>query len=156
MYIRLAKEQDIDDILKLLVQVNNVHSINRPDLFLKDKTKYTAIELQELLKNKEKPIFVAVDEKEKVLGYSFCVIQSHIEENNYPDIKTLYIDDICVDENCRQAHVGTKLYDYVKNYAKENGFYNITLNVWDKNDAAIAFYKKCGFHIQKYGMEVII
>ncbi|MGN0494867.1 MAG: GNAT family N-acetyltransferase [Lachnospiraceae bacterium] len=156
MKIRRVKEEDADGVLKLLVQVNNVHSKNRPDLFIKDKTKYTRDELLVLMKDDNCPIFVAVDEMEQVLGYAFCVYQSHVEDNNFPDIVTMYIDDICVDENCRGRHVGTALYEYVKTYAKENGCYNVTLNVWDKNDAAMAFYEKCGFHIQKYGMEVIL
>ena len=156
MMIRKAIDADAQGILRLLVQVNNVHSKNRPDLFIKDKTKYTKEELLQLIKHDNSPIFVAIDEENNVLGYAFCVFQSHVEDNNFPDIVTLYIDDICVDENCRGKHVGTALYEYVKAYAKETGCYNVTLNVWDKNDAAIAFYEKCGFHIQKYGMEVIL
>lgn len=156
MNIRHIKKEDADGVLKLLVQVNNVHNKNRPDLFMKDKTKYTKDELLALMKDSNASIFVAVDENEKVLGYAFCVYQSHIEDNNFPDIVTLYIDDICVDENCRGQHVGTALYEYVKAYAKEKGCYNVTLNVWDKNESAMAFYKKCGFQIQKYGMEVIL
>lgn len=156
MNIRRVKEADADGVLQLLVQVNNVHSKNRPDLFIKDKTKYTKEELLSLMKDEKRPIFVATDDTNQVLGYAFCVYQSHVEDNNFPDIVTMYIDDICVDENCRGKHVGTALYEYVKTYARENGCYNVTLNVWDKNDAALAFYKKCGFHIQKYGMEVIL
>lgn len=156
MNIRKAMEKDSDGILKLLVQVNNVHSLNRPDLFLYDKTKYTKEELLALLSDEQTPIFVSVDEEERVLGYAFCVFQSHVEDNNFPDIVTLYIDDICVDSECRGKHIGTGLYEYVKQFAREQGCYNVTLNVWDKNDAAMAFYKKCGFHIQKYGMEVIL
>lgn len=156
MIIRNAKEKDADRILELLVQVNNVHSDNRPDLFLRDKTKYTKDELLAIISDDSKPIFVGVDDNDRVLGYAFCVFQSHIEDNNFPDIVTLYIDDICVDEKERGKHVAGQIYDYVKNFAKEQGCYNVTLNVWDKNDAAITFYKKCGFKIQKYGMEVIL
>lgn len=156
MIIRNAKEKDADRILELLVQVNNVHSDNRPDLFLRDKTKYTKDELLAIIKDDSKPIFVGVDDNDRVLGYAFCVFQSHIEDNNFPDIVTLYIDDICVDEKERGKHVASQIYDYVKNFAKEQGCYNVTLNVWDKNDAAIAFYNKCGFKLQKYGMEVIL
>ena len=156
MIIRNAMEQDANGILDLLVQVNNVHSDNRPDLFLRDKTKYTKDELLAIIKDDSKPIFVGVDDNDRVLGYAFCVFQSHIEDNNFPDIVTLYIDDICVDEKERGKHVASQIYDYVKNFAKEQGCYNVTLNVWDKNDAAIAFYNKCGFKLQKYGMEVIL
>ena len=72
------------------------------------------------------------------------------------DIKTLYIDDLCVDENCRGNHVGTKLYNYVINYAKENNYYNVTLNVWAANTNALAFYQKIGLQVQKIGMEKIL
>lgn len=154
--IRKAMEKDASRILELLVQVNNVHSKTRPDLFLKDKTKYTKEELIEIIKDDSKPIFVSTNDEDIVEGYAFCVFQSHIEDNNFPDIVTLYIDDICVDEKCRGRHIATKLYEHVQNFAKEEGCYNITLNVWDKNDSAQAFYDKCGFKIQKYGMEVIL
>ena len=155
MEIRRAGIKDADEILRLLVQVNNVHSKNRPDLFLKDKTKYTKEELMDIIKDDSKPIFVAV-EGEVLKGYSFGVFQSHVEDNNFPDIVTYYIDDICVDEACRGENVGSALYEYVKEFARSKGCYNITLNVWEDNTPAQEFYKNCGFHIQKYGMEVIL
>lgn len=156
MTIRFAQSVDIEGILSLLRQVNNVHEANRPDLFIKDKTKYAAEELAAILDNREnRPIFVAVDENESVLGYAFCVFESH-GKNNLHDFLTLYIDDICVEETARGRHIGTALYEYVRDFAKKSGCYNLTLNVWDKNDAARAFYETCGFHIQKYGMEQIL
>ena len=72
------------------------------------------------------------------------------------DIRTLYIDDICVDENARGKHVGTDLYNYVLDFAGKNDFYNITLNVWECNPVALEFYKKMGLVPQKYGMEKIL
>lgn len=157
MNIRYAQERDAEQILNLLVQVNNVHHENRPDLFIKDRTKYTREELLKIIADREHlPIFVGVDDDEQVLGYAFCVFQPHAGDNNFPDITTLYIDDICVDENERGKHVASQIYEHVKQFAKETGCYNVTLNVWDKNDAAMAFYQKCGFQIQKYGMEVIL
>ena len=70
--------------------------------------------------------------------------------------RTAYMDDLCVDENSRGKHIGTKLYDYVTNYAKEIGCYNITLNVWSLNESAMKFYEKCGMKPQKIGMETIL
>ena len=72
------------------------------------------------------------------------------------DIKTLYIDDICVDENARGKHVGKALYEYVHDYAQSIGCNNITLNVWDGNDAALNFYRNMGMKVQKTTMEVIL
>ena len=69
---------------------------------------------------------------------------------------TLYIDDICVDEATRGKHIGKALYEYVRDYAKSIGCYNITLNVWEGNDAAYSFYKHMGMQVQKTGMETIL
>lgn len=156
MNIRRAEAKDADGIMELLMQVNNVHSKDRPDLFIKDKTKYTRDELLDIIKDDTRPIFVASDEEAHIKGYAFGVFQSHVEDNNFPDIVTFYIDDICVDEKCRGEHVGTEIYNYVKEYAKSKKCYNITLNVWEHNDAAKKFYENCGFKIQKYGLEVIL
>ena len=72
------------------------------------------------------------------------------------DVKTLYIDDLCVDENERGKHIGKTLYDFVVSYAKKNGYYNVTLNVWADNKKAVGFYEKIGLKVQKIGMEKIL
>ena len=41
-------------------------------------------------------------------------------------------------------------------FAKENGCYNVTLNVWAGNDSALKFYQHQGLTMQKYGMEFIL
>lgn len=156
MQIRRAKEQDIEGIDRLLCQVLMVHHKGRPDLFKGDTKKYTDEEMSEIIKDDARPIFVGVDGKEKVLGYAFCVFQEHKGDNILTDIKTLYIDDLCVDEGCRGQHVGKNLYEYVLNFAKEAGCYNVTLNVWSCNPGALAFYEKCGLVPQKIGMEKVL
>ena len=72
------------------------------------------------------------------------------------DVKTLYIDDICVDEKARGKGVGTALYTHVREYAKACGFYNITLNTWTCNPGACAFYEAMGLKPQKISMEEIL
>ena len=133
-----------------------VHHNGRPDLFKANVTKYTDEELTEIIKDETKPIFVAVDENEDVLGYCFCIHQQYLNNNILTDIKTLYIDDLCVNEINRGQHIGTALYEYVVQWAKENHYYNITLNVWSLNESAIKFYQKLGLLPQKIGMEKIL
>ena len=156
MYIRRAKETDMPGINNLLRQVLMVHHNGRPDLFKANAKKYTDEQLAELIKDDTKPIFVCVDEEETVLGYAFCVWQQHINNEILTDIKTLYIDDLCVDEARRGQHIGKRLYEYVLAYAKENNFYNVTLNVWSLNESAMKFYEACGLVPQKVGMEHIL
>lgn len=156
MKIRRAQEKDKDAINHLLCQVLTIHHTGRPDLFKKDTKKYTDAELSELINNDTKPIFVSVDEQEQVLGYAFCVFQQHVDDNILTDIKTLYIDDLCVDSTKRGQHIGKELYEYVLRYAKEQGCYNVTLNVWACNESARCFYEHCGLAPQKIGMEKIL
>lgn len=156
MDIRRATKKDIDGVNHLLRQVLTVHHNGRPDLFKGDTTKYTNAQLSELFQDDSRPVFCAVDENENILGYAFCIFQQYIDNNILTDIKTLYIDDLCVDENVRGQHIGKQLYDYVVNYAKEQGCYNVTLNVWECNPGAKKFYEYCGLKPQKTGMEIIL
>lgn len=157
MEIRRAIKQDIPGVDRLLEQVCMVHHIGRPDLFQGNRNrKYTDFQLEEMLKDDRRPIFVAVDEGQEVLGYAFCILQEHVGDNVLTDIRTLYIDDLCVDETVRGNHIGSSLYQHVLGYAKEIGCYNVTLNVWTCNEPAMRFYEKCGMKAQKIGMETIL
>ncbi len=154
MEIRTAKETDIPQIETLLYQVQKIHSDKRPDLFTAGSKKYTAEELKELLRDKNRPIYVAV-ENGKILGYAFCIFQRY-ESHSLNKIKTLYIDDLCVSETVRGQQTGTKLYRFVLDIARQAGCHNVTLNVWALNEPAIKFYEKCGLQVQKIGMEQIL
>ena len=156
MQIRRAKITDIHGLNKLLMQVLMVHHNGRPDLFKPNAKKYTDDELINIINDDATPIFVGVDEKDEVQGYAFCRFIQHIDNNILTDIKTLYIDDLCVDEDKRGMHIGKQLYEYVLAFAKECGCYNVTLNVWSCNESAMKFYEKCGLVPQKVGMEVIL
>ena len=156
MEIKRADTRHLSGLNSLLLQVLTVHHNGRPDLFKGNTRKYTDEQLVEMLKDDSNPIFVAVDENEKVLGYAFCRFIQHLNDNILTDIKTLYIDDLCVDENCRSQHVGKQVYDFVVDFAKKSGCYNVTLNVWSLNEGAKKFYEKCGLVPQKIGMEKIL
>lgn len=153
--IRRALEKDIPKIGDLLSQVDMVHHKGRPDIFKIGK-KYSDEELKQLLVDKRYAILVAVDDSDEVMGYCFCIYQQHIENSVLTDIKTLYIDDLCVDESLRGRHVGKELYEAAVRLARDSGCYNLTLNVWSCNKAAYRFYESCGLVPQKVGMELIL
>lgn len=156
MNIRRAKKRDIETINKLLYQVLMVHHNGRPDLFKANTKKYTDEELCEIIRDDTRPIFVAENVDGNVTGYAFCVFQQHVNHNTLTDVKTLYIDDLCVDKNRRGQQIGRQLYEYVIAFAKKEGCYNVTLNVWSCNESAMRFYEKCGLVWQKVGMEKIL
>ena len=152
MEIRFAENRDIPGMIDLLQQVGEVHHQIRPDLFRSGAQKYDEVALEELLKDPARPILAAVEDG-KLLGYCFCVVK--VTENNpvLMDDKSLYIDDLCVDENCRGKHVGKVLYERACEYAREIGCRSITLNVWCGNDSAMRFYEKQGLKPRNNHME---
>lgn len=154
--IRRAEEKDVPRIMDLLAQVLMVHHEGRPDLFKAPATKYTEAQLAALLTDDSRPIFAWTDEKDVLQGYCFCILKQEKNDNILTDIKTLYIDDLCVDEACRGKGVGRALYDYVRDYARSIGCYNLTLNVWAANESALRFYRGLGMQTQKIGMETIL
>lgn len=155
MEIRRAEEKDLAGINSLLYQVLSVHHEGRPDIFFGGVKKYDDPEILEIIKNDRTPVFVAV-EGEKVLGYSFCIFQEVKDSHILRPIKTLYLDDLCVDSTCRGQNIGRALFEYTRNFAKESGCYNLTLNVWAFNERAIRFYENAGLKPQKTIMEEIL
>lgn len=154
--VRRAEARDIPAILRLLVQVNMVHHVGRPDLFKGPTTKYTADELAAILADDATPVFVCADGDGRVLGHGFCVLQQHLDSRLLTDARTLYIDDICVDEAARGQGVGRRLYDHILDFARQSGCYNVTLNVWTCNPGAMAFYEKLGMRPYRIGMEQVL
>lgn len=156
MMVRRAKKEDITRILELLIQVDMVHHEGRPDLFKGPATKYGADELEEIIKNDSTPVFVCVNEEGTVMGHAFCIHKQIKDDRVLTDVRTLYIDDICVDEAYRGHGVGRALYDHVIEYARTLDFYNVTLNVWSCNPGAVKFYEAMGLKPQKTGMEKLL
>lgn len=153
--IRRGELKDIPEINNLLAQVLLVHHEGRPDLFKEIGRKYTDEELGELIKKTEDPIFV-YEENGKVLGHCFCQTVIHEERPATYAYKSLYIDDLCIDESARGKHIGKALYEYTKAFAKENGYYNVTLHAWECNPKAVGFYRHLGMKIQQYTMEEVL
>lgn len=155
MQIRRAAEKDIPDIDHLLNEVNMVHHVIRPDLFNVNR-KYSDDQLVQMIHDDKKPIFAAVDEKDHLIGYCMTKFQQILGDSIRTEVKTLYIDDLCVDETVRGQHIGQRLYEYTKQFAKDEGCYNVTLRVWQGNDNAQKFYEKMGLKPQYTCLEQIL
>ena len=156
MQVRRACEKDLAGVHELLNQVLAVHAAGRPDIFRAGTRKYTDAELLALFEDDTHPVFVAVGDDGAVLGHAFCELQDYRQSNSWQPIMSLYIDDICVDEKSRGKHVGTALYQHVIDFARENGCHNVTLNVWECNPGARAFYDAMGMTPLKTCLEQVL
>lgn len=156
MRIRKAEEKDIPRIMELLGQVLEIHAEIRPDIFIPGTTKYTVTELAELLKQEDKPIYLAVNDEDVCRGYVFCQLKEQDFSTNMVQFKSLFIDDLCVDKDARGQHIGEYLFEYVKQEAKKMGCYEVSLNVWAGNTSAEHFYEKMGMKTKERQMEYIL
>ena len=184
--IRMAERRDINGIMELLKYIARHHHEGRPDIFLDGGSKYNAAELEAILNDADRPIFVAVETGENaatsaagaetgvagaetgaartdteaaagsVLGYCFCIVKRFSDHAVIKDYSSLYIDDFCVDPNKQKRGVGKLILNMAKEYAKQIGVYEIDLNVWEFNEGAIKFYERCGFVTQRRHMELIL
>ena len=153
MLIRQAQEKDIPQVAKLLYQVHDIHAKGRPDLFVAGERKYTDEDLKGIFQDEEnRPVFVA-EADGIVLGYAFCWFEVIEASRSRYGVKSLYIDDLCVDAGARGTGIGSALYDHVLAYASSHGCDNITLNVWELNESARRFYEKKGLLPLKTVME---
>ena len=150
--IRKATAKDLPAVNRLLRQVLALHHEGRPDLFRASGKKYTDPQLRAIFACPETPVFV-FEEDGEVLGYAFCALQQ-ADGNSILPIRTLYVDDVCVDRNARGKKVGTALFDHVRAYAEKQGCHNVTLHVWACNPGARAFYEAMGMAPQYTSMEL--
>jgi ribosomal protein S18 acetylase RimI-like enzyme len=150
--IRRAEERDLEDIARLLCQVENIHADGRPDLFRHGERKYNDAELREIVSDDTRPVFVATMEN-RVAGYVFCIHQNTDGSATLIPTRDLYVDDLCVDEDARGQGIGRSLYRFVESYARETSCDRITLNVWCLNDGAMRFYERIGLSPLKITME---
>ena len=152
--IRRANGGDLPGVISLLKQVLDIHYNIRPDLYKQGATKYSNEELLEIFADDGRPVFVY--DSDGIKGYAFCEMRDYSGHEGLKPIKSLYIDDLCVDKDCRGQHIGTELYRHVLDFAREKGCHNLTLNVWSCNPEAMRFYERCGLTPQKVCMEQII
>ena len=155
MTIRNAKNKDAKLIVSLLSQVLELHAEIRPDIFQTGTTKYTENEVEGLVNNENRRTYVAVDENDELIGFALCEVRN-INSHNMVARREMYIDDICVDGNARGQRIGSQLFEHVKQEAKKLGCYEITLNVWEGNDNAKAFYDKLNMKPKSTIMEFIL
>ena len=151
--IRKATSRDLPAINDLLREVLAVHHAGRPDLFRPEGKKYTDGELLAIFADPLTPVFV-YDRDGEVLGYIFCALQQQ-DSGSLQDVRTLYIDDLCVNPAYRGQQIGRALFGHAKAFARESGCHNLTLHVWECNPGARAFYEALGLKPQYTSMEML-
>lgn len=155
MKIRHAEARDVEAVGLLLQEISRIHHEGRPDLFRVGQ-KYDNDELLQVFADPQRVVLVAEADDGRVAGYAICILLDNHGGSAATGVKTLYLDDLCVDSSLRSHGIGAQLLEAAKSEARAHGCYNLTLNVWACNPQAHRFYERCGMQVQKYGMECLV
>ena len=142
--IEVPKVIDLDVIDKIAVQVHDCHVEWRPDIFEHTDCIIDEEELVRLIKNNG--IFF-IKKENKIVGY-VLLSSKEGKKNGYKFRKQLVIEAMGIDKEFRNQGIGTRLLEFVKKYAKENGFTELRLTVNEENENAIHLYEKVGFKVR--------
>lgn len=145
--IRLAENRDITALQNLLVQVCNHHYELYPDIFKKNGNKYTVEKIEQILLDIN--YFVLVAELDGVVkGMAISKIVDRPDLSQARATRTVFVEDLSVDEDCRHMGIGSELMRRVEEIATKQGAEQVELNCWYANTSAYEFYQGLGYQPQ--------
>lgn len=145
--IRPATLSDAGPIADLGAHVFTVtfgHSVepHELDAFLQES--YTKEAIASDINNPDKDVIVATNSDDEVQGFAYLTRGS--TEPCVENLeKTVELQRIYVDPNSHGAGVGKALEKTIENMAREQGYMNLWLGVWEENNRAKKAYEKWGY-----------
>ncbi len=155
MEIHFAQEKDLNRVNELRKQVNDLHVVGKPEVFKPGFCDELRNYIQTIFRDPEQRIVVA-EQDGKICGFA---VLHHIYKPENPfmyERDFLDIDEFCVDEAFRRQGVASAMVAFIKNWAKDQGYHRIELNMWEFNQDALAFYEQAGFVTVRRYMEMMI
>ena len=108
----------------------------------------TLLDIWRNLYKQKNSLSIVAMEKKKIIGYGFICVNQTVRGG-----KIAYIEDIICDNSYRKKGIGKSIMKQLFSFAKDNKCYKIVLQC-NKNN--ISFYKKCGYELHNYNMQITI
>ena len=147
--LELAVESDRETVNLLARQVHAMHVAWRPDIYEMPEALYPEERFREAVR--ERSLYVA-----RLGGVIVGYVSVKLRSYDWPGMvkrKVMYIDEIAVEESLRNQGIGTAMMEDVHALAEAFGCTDLQLGVYPQNDAAVAFYQKCGFTIRSIDVQ---
>ena len=147
--LELAQNADRCAVNDLARQIHAMHVAWRPDIYEMVDELYSFDRFADAIRSRS--LYVA-----KIGGLVVGYVTVKIRDYNWPGVvrrKVMLIDELCVEESCRNQGIGTQIVTDARALAKAFGCTDLQLGVYPQNDAAVAFYQKCGFTIRSIDMQ---
>ena len=147
--LELACEVDRPAVNAMAKQVHAMHVAWRPDLYEMIPELYPQERFCQAVE--EKQLYVA-KLSGTVVGYTLLLVRD-VAHPGTVKRRVMRIDEICVEESCRGQGIGREMMTDIRALARAFGCRDLQLCVYPQNDAAVAFYQKCGFTIRSIDMQ---
>ena len=148
--LELARESDWERVRLLSVQLHDLHVTWRPDIYFHCDEPYPKVRFLEDIRNRM--VYVAKIEN-AVVGYVILSVKGK-EGPGCISQRALLLESICVDESVRGHGIGSEIVTDVRALAKVFGCTSLILGVHPENEAALAFYQKCGFSLRTLNLQM--
>ncbi|MBQ8834627.1 MAG: GNAT family N-acetyltransferase [Oscillospiraceae bacterium] len=147
--LELARPSDREAVNALAMEVHALHVVWRPDIYVMPEELYPEERFQAETQNRNLYVARLAD---TVVGYVLLKIRNY-DMPGHVKRRVMIIDEICVEETCRNQGIGKEMMADVRALAKAFGCTDMQLGVYPQNDDAVAFYQKCGFTIRSIDMQ---
>ena len=147
--LELARLCDRETVNGMAREVHAMHVAWRPDIYEDYRELYSEERFAQCIR--DRALYVA-----RIGGLIAGYVNLRIRDTHLPGLvsrKVMLVDEFCVEEAVRGQGIGTEMMTEVRILANAFGCTDLQLNVYPQNDAAVAFYQKCGFMIQSISMQ---
>ena len=148
--LELAREADWEAIHRLSLQVHNLHTGWRPDIYCNCDEPYPREAFLEDIARRQ--VYVA-KLGDAVIGYALFSL-SREEHAGLTPKKVMTLYTICVEESFRRQGFGRSMAADIRALARAFRCQEIRLCIHPENDGAVAFCQKCGFMIRAIQMDM--
>lgn len=143
--IREASITDYNVLSEIFSELDELHRINHPELYVKpDNIPRTPEYISELINNEDMALFVAETDS-KVIGLAECRILASSDFPIFKKRKWVQLDSLAVKAEYKNCHAGSLLLKRVIEWSRQKKINRIELNVFAFNEGAVKFYSNKGF-----------
>ena len=151
--IRKAKIEDAIAIEALYTELEKDAVMYQSEHFVLSPAGARSRQLEEILKNENQVILVAVDESDVVIGFAHVVFMGVKAFSCLKPQTNIYLQDLVVSGDYRNRGIGTLLLNEAKKYGTEKGADFFRTQVFPMNKAGLRFYERNGFSIKMITIE---
>ena len=152
MNIRTAEESDLEELCRLMAQVDLLHRQKLPHIFQEvDGPARSREYVLGLIAAENVAVFVA-DMDGQLVGFVNVIVRLSSDIPVLVPRCFALIENLAVDRKYRRQGVGSALLEHAHSWAVGQGASTVELNVFEFNRGAQVFYRKLGYRTESRRM----